>query len=39
MILKLSPLRIVAFVQCAQKGEKAIATLCISGTKTFFLIA
>ena len=38
MILKLSPLRIVAFAQCAQKGEKIIAALWISSTKNIFLI-
>jgi len=37
MILKLSALRVVAFAQCAQEGEKTIATLWISRPKTFFL--
>ena len=33
MILKLSALRVVVFAQCAQKGEKTIATLWILSTK------
>jgi len=33
MILKLSALRVVALAQCAQKGEKTIATLWISSTR------
>jgi len=39
MILKLSALRVVAFAQCAQMGEKTIATLWISSIKNYFLTA
>jgi len=38
VILKLNALCVVAFAQCAQKGEKTIAPLWISSIKNFFLI-
>jgi len=39
MILKLSELRVVAFVQFERQTEKNIVTLRILGTKNLFLTA
>jgi len=36
MILKLSPLRIVAFAQCAQKGERLLRLCGYRVPKTYF---